>query len=58
MENDEHTDQSNITVNRTSIEDHDKVPEESDNPWKDDIFDETDPNVQKAPKDPKRTLFY
>ena len=35
-----------------------KVPGETDNPWKHDILDDTDTNQRKEPKDPKRTLFY
>lgn len=58
MENEESTDQSNTTDDRTSIENEETVPGKTDNPWKHDIFDDTDTNQRKEPKDPKRTLFY
>lgn len=66
MENGDSPDQSNTTDDRTPIEgdrtppieNDEKVPGETDNPWKHDIFDDTDTNQRKEPKDPKRTLFY
>jgi hypothetical protein len=60
MENEESTDRSNTKDDRTSfdIENQEKVPGKTDNPGKQDIFDDTDPNLRKEPKDPKRTLFY
>ena len=66
MENEDSTDQSNRTDDRTpiegdrtsQIENDEKVPGKTDNPWKQDIFDDTDTNVRKDPKDPKRKLFY
>ncbi|MCI0443174.1 hypothetical protein L0152_08150 [bacterium] len=60
MENEPSTDQSNTIDHRTpiEIENEEKVPGKTDNPWKQDIFDDTDTNLRKEPKDPKRTLFY
>jgi hypothetical protein len=60
MENNQSTDQSNTTDDRTpiEIENEEKVSDKTNNPWKHDIFDDTDPNKRKEPKDPKRTLFY
>jgi hypothetical protein len=58
MENKESTDQSNTTDDRTPMENEENVPGKTDNPLKPDIFDETDPNLRKEPKDPKHTLFY
>jgi hypothetical protein len=55
MEREETTDQQNPTQNRSSSESEKKVP---DNSWKNDVFDETDPNLDNEPKDPQRTLFY
>ena len=58
MENEESVDQSNTTDDRTPNGNEEKVPGETDTPLKHDIFDDTDPNMRKEPKDPKRTLFY
>ncbi|MCI0615594.1 hypothetical protein L0244_21605 [bacterium] len=60
MENEPSTDQSNTIDHRKpiEIENEKKVPGKTDNPWKQDIFDDTDTNLRKEPKDPKRTLFY
>ncbi len=58
MENEQSTDQSNTTDDRTPIENEEKDSGKTDNLWKHDIFDDTDTNLRKEPKDPKRTLFY
>jgi hypothetical protein len=56
MENEESADQPNTTDDRTPIENEEKVPGKTDNPWKHDIFDDTYPSPRKEPKDPKRTF--
>jgi hypothetical protein len=56
MENEESTDRQNTTDNTNG--NREDIPQESENSWKNDVFDETDPNLPNDRKDPKRTLFY
>lgn len=58
MEKEEGTDQQNTRENRSSGENEEKISEKADNQWGNDFFDETDPNLDEARKDPKGTLFY
>jgi hypothetical protein len=58
MENEETADQQNTIDDRNSNEDQEKNSGINKNVWDHDIFDDTDPNLRKDKKDPKRTLFY
>jgi hypothetical protein len=58
MENEDSTDQQNTIDNRNSNEEQEKKSAINTNSWENDIFDDTDPNLRKDKKDPKRKLFY
>jgi hypothetical protein len=58
MENEDSVDQQNTTDNRNSNDNQENNSRIDNNSCENDVFDDTDPNLRKDKKDPKRTLFY